>query len=450
MGSFLQKINSIIQEKDLGKNIERQTYKMGCKALDYANGKFNRNNEVITGICGGKVITIAGKSGSGKSTLSQQIGINIIKNDDDAQMIIFDTEKTLSHDRIASLAKIDYETYRDEWEDSKVVIRNLQTNNEGLEDLVQELYRIKMSVGTSAEFTKEGRSKKNNEKKIREEVLALPPTVLIVDSWAKLASTKFETDTDNRSNMSGAQQAKANNELLKGCLEQLFEANIILIIVNHVSTIVNTDMYAPDGRSIKWLKKGESLPGGKDHVFYADFCIRMEQKAALKENEEFGIKGFINEIIICKSRSNASGTVLNLVFDQYGGLDDLYSNYLMLKNEKLITGGGRGFKLKTFDEVSFMQKNLREVYDTNKKFRKEFDKLVDELYTSNLKNSIVKNENADDEEDSNTSEDVTEEDIMAMTKKEFKEFCKENDIEIDWNDFDTLKEAKEAVIESLE
>ncbi len=440
----------MVNDKGLAASIEREVYSTGCDVLDYENGKINRDGSRIVGVSGGKILTIVGKSGSGKSTLAIQIGGYIVSLSEDGQMFIYDAEKAHSHERAATLLGYDYETYKAEIEDKKVFIRNLNTTTEGLIGLIVEIHKAKMEHFAGTTFTKtEGRKRGTElqEKKARKAAADMPPTVILADSWPKINPEKIDEDEDKASNMAGGQAAKAKNELVRNMLERMYEANIILIIVNHIGKSISTERYVVDDRPLKWLKMGENLPGGKDHVYLSDCAIRLEQKKALVANEEFGITGFLNEATILKSRSNASGRTVQLVFDQFTGIDNLYTNYLNLKLAKVIEGSSSSFKLKSYPEKTFSQKGLRALYDSDKKFKKAFDKAVADLLSDRLSRLGLEGNAIEADDDDGGS--ISEEEIRAMSKKQFKDFVTANDITIDWSEYDTLDEAKTAVIESL-
>jgi hypothetical protein len=65
-----------------------------------------------------------------------------------------------------------------------------------------------------------------------------------------------------------------------------------------------------------------------------------------------------------------------LVYDQAKGFDNLLSNYYFLDEQKKIQGGGRGYFIEECPDIKFTKKTFKEVYKSNKEFRKVFDKLV--------------------------------------------------------------------------
>ena len=76
---------------------------------------------------------------------------------------------------------------------------------------------------------------------------------------------------------------------------------------------------------------------------------------------------------------------------------------------------------------------------------------------SELKDAVIEilESEEDEEEDEEDDEDEEEDDITSdainkMTKKEIKAFIKDEELEIDYDDYESLDEVKEAIIEELD
>ena len=235
MAGFFDQVDKVMEEKNLGGNIDRESYATGIDYIDYMNGKFSTEGDLKLGVSGGKIFYIAGGSGSGKSSFGLQSGYNIIKDYEDGLMFVYDCEKSNSHERIAGICHIDSDEYNGSTRERSVRHINDNTSTEGLYDLIHNIHQAKMNHMTGVEFLKDGsRSKKTKHNEVRNLAQDIPPTVILVDSWANLAPEKMDIDEGNRGSMDASAIAKANNGLIKGVMNRLFEANIILIIINHV------------------------------------------------------------------------------------------------------------------------------------------------------------------------------------------------------------------------
>jgi RecA/RadA recombinase len=434
MGKLKDALNARMAVGDLGGHLERGTVPTGIDHFDYLNGRFDKDGNLSIGIGEGKIAYLAGWSGSGKSTIGIQMAWNIIKDDEDAQLFIYDCERSNSHMRVAQLAGLSYDEYRQNYEEDKVKLINSRTSTDNLTTLIREIYEVKMNTIGGVDFTKKGTSDKTNWNKVRSNIAEMPITIIMVDSWALLAPSKGDDSNEIRGNMAGAQIAKANNALIKQCCGTgwLYDANIMLLIINHISKAVNTDMYPPDARPIKWLKKDETLPGGGTAAYMADFMLRLDQVKGLKEDEELHVKGFLCGVTLCKSRSNASGHAITVVFDQYGGADNVLTNYLMLKAANKIGGSSTSYFLKGLDSVKFAQKNIRKMYTTNPAFQEHFDSLVNAELSVFIKQIEGKSSNVAEKIIEELPEvGLTYEDVMLMSVVELKRLCKDNQMAVD-------------------
>jgi RecA/RadA recombinase len=434
MGKLREAMNQMMDDGDFGGYLERGVRSCGISMFDYMNGRFDKDGNLELGLGEGKIAYFAGYSGSGKSTMAIQTAWEMIKDDEDAQLFIEDCERSNSHLRVAQLAGIPFDEYQATIQEDKVKLINSGTSTNQLLALIRQIYETKMSVIGGVNFTKKGTDDKTKWSKVREKIQTMPLTVIIVDSWALLAPSKVDDSGELRGNMDAPQVAKANNALIKQVCGTgwLYDANIVLIIVNHITKSISAELYPPDARPVKWMKKDESLPGGATAAYMADFMLRMDQSKALKEDEEMKVKGFICNVILCKSRSNASGHSISLVFDQYRGADNILTNYLMLKSANMIAGSGNGYWLKGLDSVKFLQSNIREVYAKSAPFRERFDELVHGELSEFIK-SIAGKEGKDVQKVIDTIPEykLTRTDVMISTIKELKEIAKANSLDVD-------------------
>lgn len=104
--------------------------------------------------------------------------------------------------------------------------------------------------------------------------------------------------------------------------------------------------------------------------------IRVDPGSKMKEEEGLGVPGFVNIITIVKSRTNRAGQMMETVFTQDWGYDNILTNFLFLKSLKLVKGGGRSFYLEGLDSVKFSQKSFRDKLQTSPELQAHFEKLV--------------------------------------------------------------------------
>jgi RecA/RadA recombinase len=464
--ALLDEMNSTIEKEGLAGEINRSFYRTGIDYLDYVNGKINtKTGEYELGVSGGKILLIPGWSGSGKTTTGIQIGWNIIAPEEDGMLLFFDAERGTSHERMSQIIGCDLDYYNENIRDKKVRLANVDVSSEDLQTLIDKIYRIKLISGAGLEFTKDGGLAQKSRTNSKNACELLPPTVIIVDSWAALWPSGINNQLDSMTSMDASARAKANNAVVDQVKGKLFKANIILIVINHIQKGITIDKYAADMRPLKYMKKDETLPGGGRVVYYADFVPRIEQKEKLTPDKEFGIKGFLQECIICKSRSNASGVVITMVFDQYTGVDNLLTNFLVLMNNGRIAGSGHGYSLKSYENAKFKRNNIKELYSSDRKFAKAWDAEVHDTLSEMIVSIEGKKITQVEPEYEGVSTpvprgpakkeeevEITKASVKKMLRKELVELCESQEIDIDWKDYpgkEGLEEAKKDIINYL-
>jgi len=451
MGSLLKAMKGTIEDKKLGFEIQRAYYSTGVDYVDFMNGKMTSTGILQIGICGGKIFYIAGKSGSGKSSLGLEAGFNIIKDVEDGLFIVYDAEKSNSHERIAAVNGIDFDTYNQKYRDEKVMLMNSNTSSDGLLALVEEIHKTKVTEAAGAKYLKKGTKyqRDNTKKATKEDLEAMPPTVIMVDSWVMLSPEDFEDVDGSRTNMAAAQIAKANNGVIKSINNKMFEANIILIIINHIGTAIKIGQYDPDKRPLKWLKENETLPAGETAVYEADYLLRAEQSKKLHSDKEFKIDGFYTDVTTCKSRSNASGLHMSLVFDSQKGFSNTITNFILMKNNGRINGSGHGYWVDDQDQWKFKQAELVDLYDNDNEFAEYFSDVARDIL-----GDFVRGIEAGADMQLEEQPDVTPDDVQEMNITAIKEFAKQENVykDIDWASFkgkDALTDARTAITEAI-
>ena len=183
--------------------------------------------------------------------------------------------------------------------------------------------------------------------------------------------------------------AKANSEYYTKMVPLCREANIIMLLINHITTDINTG-FLPKKSELPYLKQGEHISGGKSLTYIQNNIFRLDIKSKLKEEEGMGIHGSIVNIDIVKSRTNISSRAnCFLVFDQKNGYDSDLSLLLLLKENKILEGTGAYLKLPGYDK-KFSQKQFKEVLYSDPEFYKVFVSLCIQCLQSNLLNDYNK------------------------------------------------------------
>jgi hypothetical protein len=225
------------------------SFNSGIDVFDYRNGRYE-DDGISTGIDGGKIITLIGKSGTGKSTFGLQMGINIANQFEESQLIHLDFERATNDARITTLSGWSKEELK-----NKYIHMNSGISTETVFALIKSLAKLKKEKRKELEYDT-GKTDNNNNP-----VMALPPSVVLLDSLAVMAPDKIEEDEEMSGQMSATAIAKANTQLFKRIMSPLMDANIILIVINHINQKVDINPMMKTQAQVNFLKQDETLPG---------------------------------------------------------------------------------------------------------------------------------------------------------------------------------------------
>lgn len=357
------------------------SYPTGFLNLDFANGYIQEVNGKYLyeiGIADGSINMIISDSGVGKTTICTQIAANIVKRFKTSTVFYEQAEVGTNIQRIKDLSgfKTDKEF------SDRFIIRDAGITIESIFDRVKMVHDIK--VNNQSEYLYDtGMIDARGEP-----IYKFEPTIFIVDS-VKMVLSKKNAEADESTNMSAAVNAKANSEYYTKMVPLCREANIIMLLINHITTDINTG-FLPKKSELPYLKQGEHISGGKSLTYIQNNIFRLDIKSKLKEEEGMGIHGFVVNIDIVKSRSNISSRAnCFLVFDQKNGYDSDLSLLLLLKENKIIEGSGAYLKLPGYDK-KFSQKQFKEILYSDSQFYNIFIQLCIEYLKNTLLNDFMK------------------------------------------------------------
>jgi RecA/RadA recombinase len=353
------------QTKDISQ-INEMTYSIsyptGFFNLDMANGYVQdtaNGKHFELGISDGSINMLISDSGVGKTTLATQIAWNIVKRFSNACVFYEQSEVGTNIQRLKNLTGLDNQSFND-----RFIVRDAGITTESIYRRVKMIHDIK--VDNASEYTYDtGLIDDRGDK-----VFKYTPTVVIVDS-VKLTLSEKNAEADETNNMTGATTAKTNSEYYTKMVPLCREANIIMLLINHITVDVNTG-FMPKKPVLPYLKQGEAISGGKSLTYIQNNIFRLDIKTKYKPEEGFGITGSAVNVDIVKSRTNKTSRArCCLVFDQETGYDNELSMFLMLKEEKLLEGSGAFLKLPGYDK-KFSQKQFKTLLHTDPEFNRVF------------------------------------------------------------------------------
>lgn len=366
MGTLLSAAfrEQVKKTKDISMINEQQhsvAYSTGFLNIDFLNGtilNINDKKYFEVGIVDGSINAVIARSGAGKSTICTQWAANIIRPFPTACVYMDNAESGFLLSRAMQLSGFSQEEFK-----KRFILRDAGITTESIYDRVRLIHDIK--VDNASEYTYDTGIKDEYGKSI----IKFEPTVYILDSLKAIMPKKLSEDEG--SNMNGAITAKTNSDVFLRLVPLCREANIIMLIINHI-TQNGIGSFMPVKADLAYLKQNESLPGGKTTSTYLQNNIfRLDEKTKLKETETFGIDGAIVNVDIVKSRTNKAGKSATLVFDQNNGYDSDLSLFMYLKENGILEGAGAYLKLPG-SEIKFSQKQFKNMLYTNPDFYNQF------------------------------------------------------------------------------
>lgn len=385
---FRQK-NAKSKDKKLTAEAEPDVaYPTGFLTFDYMNGnvvhvkndKMNFSYDSI-GVIDGSMIYAIGRSGCGKTTLLFQWAGNIIRPFKTSCIYYDNAEGGITDTRKIQLLKMHGEEVS-----KRLIERNTGINAENVYERVKIIHDLKMENRENFEYDT-GKYDANGNK-----IYKLEPTIYLLDSLAMLTPEKYTDEEELSGQMSVTAAAKVNTTVFKRIIPMLKEANIIFMVVNHITESVDINPYAKQQGQLSYLKPNERLGGGRAVIYVANLLIRLDDHSKMKPEEGFGINGTLVDVTLLKSRTAAAGSKITLVFDYANGFDADLSLFYFLKQQKLVNGAGAYLYFGDRDDLKFAQKNFKSKLRTDP----EFQRVVMETAIPALKSLINDTGEAED------------------------------------------------------
>ena len=349
-------------------------YSTGFLPFDYLNGYkvhvHKPNNEDFfynaVGIVDGSSTSIIGRSGSGKTTAALQMAANIVRPFSEAVIFFDDIEGGSNISRREILTHFNAEEMND-----RIIYRNTAITAENFYQRIASIYEEKMTNYADYEYDTGLLDSRGNP------IYKLIPTVYILDSLAMLTPEKLTQEEELSGQMSTTAAAKTNTSVFKRIVPKLKAANIILFTINHINDKIEINAFTHTKAQVSYLRQDEALPGGKAASYLANNMIRVDDGAKLKATEGIGVEGKIVYFEIIKSRTNAAGRSVPMVFSPTIGFDPIWSLYIFLKSTGAIITGTNSY-LRGFEDMKFKQKNFKEKLFSDTDFAQVFNQLARE------------------------------------------------------------------------
>ena len=346
-------------------------YPTGFLPFDFLNGyRVHVKSETedfwynAVGIVDGSSVSLCGRSGSGKTTAAIQMAANIVRPFPEATIFFDDIEGGSNATRRELLTH-----FTPDEAEQRIIYRNTAVSAENFYKRIASIYEIKMNNRADFEYDTGKLDSRGNK------IYKLIPTVYILDSLAMLTPEKLTEEEELSGQMSTTATAKTNTAVFKRIVPKLKAANIILFTINHINDKIEVNAFTHTKSQVSFLKPGETLPGGKAALYLANNLIRVDDGAKLKETDGLGINGKIVDFEIIKSRTNAAGRSVPMVFDFTNGFDDILSLFMFLKSTGAIITGSTCY-LRGHEDMKFRQRDFKNKLFNDPEFAKVFNEVA--------------------------------------------------------------------------
>ena len=357
-------------------------YSTGFLPIDYLNAfRVNYMREdgqpdtkLMTGLMGGKFITIIGYSGTGKTTLADQIGWSICNsvpaNADEETVRKFKENTMFIHvdvEHTATMSRIKELTGASQWDvDNRIILDNDNTYIEDVMAMIDQICQAKESNVDEYTYPVDGRPFG-----LDRPVKVYVPTVFLIDSLPAFTSKNADTSV-LEGDMSANREVKQISQFYTKCLGRMQKYNITIIAINHIKSKIQINPYEPDKPQLMLIKNGESLPRGQAPIYYAAYLFRISAsgaKANFKNTEDDGYLGFKSYFQVTKTKTAFIGGNVPIIFNGQIGYDPITSLLALAMEYDMTSGNKNKMTIKGAEAYPFARKDFRMRFIEDEMFR---------------------------------------------------------------------------------
>ena len=376
---------------------------IGC-LLDIPSGRYHegKNGEMI--LSGGfpSLVGVAGQPNTFKSLLSHAINLIAMERYQPEISLVYDTENTITEERIKTLAKELTNLNIDELFDGEnpkmSLIDTLLPGNtffEELKDYGKARLGIKKSEMVETPFlNKDGSPIKTTR-----------PAFIEIDSFSLLTVDALEELYDKSEIGDSSLNAEAMNggryksQLMSQLPSLANRANFYMIMTAHVGKEIKMDKYAPAGKTLSYIPTTLKLKRVPENfsfltgvTYYTSSPVAMQYKEdkmcefplSTKETHVGDTDLTKVTVTIWRSKAEASGRTFELVFSQRDGLQVGLSELNHLRNSKFRSVGKMTYKfafgctgksaydfsLELLPDTRVMRTTARRMFNENAKLKR--------------------------------------------------------------------------------
>lgn len=373
--NFLEEIEDLCKKYDYLEKDQDIMIPTGLIPLDYANGKrikvYDDDENIIfeydtIGIQLGTVLGSTGESSTGKSAMLYAAAGSILGMFPEAECHNIDAENSFDKERFMKLTQLSPNSIK-----HRLTIHK-KNATEDVADIIVNIAKEKLSDIVANTIKTDKVDMFGNEIEI------LQPTVVIVDSWSVLQPKDhllkaFETGSKQEysNNMHAATRAKINNAVVKLLNRLALIANINIFLIHHTQDTVQTGFVQKAAQNMH-MGGEKKIGGGKSSIYLSANLFENGNHGKITKDGKgrwnYGIDGFVVGAKLAKSRTNATGSVSQIVFDyEIGGFNRVLTLFHYAATNDILKGSGQKYYFESHPEYTFSKKTFQKEAKKNPK-----------------------------------------------------------------------------------
>lgn len=206
------------------------------------------------------------------------------------------------------------------------------------------------------------------------------PSMAVWDSIANTLSEK-ERNVDDINSVIGY-KARLLSILIPKYVARCAEYNVCWVAVNQLRDQLQITSFAP-AKDLRFMSAGKSMPGGNVLKYNAFSLLEMKAKAVI-DPDKMGFDGIISSIKTVKGKLFPPNIEIELVGDFVKGFSNFWTNYNFLAKTKRLQTGAWNYLKSDPEAQKFRTKDAENLYNTDERFRKEFDKASKEAIDTEI------------------------------------------------------------------
>lgn len=206
------------------------------------------------------------------------------------------------------------------------------------------------------------------------------PSVLCWDSIANTLSEK-EREVEDVNSVIGY-KARLLSLLIPKYVSRCGKYGIAWLAINQMRESLSMGPFSQP-KDLRFLSTGKTLPGGQSLKYNAFTLLEMKAKAAL-DPEKMGFEGMLFTATTVKNKLMPPNITVEIVGDYVKGFNNFRTNYHFLVKEKRLKTGAWNSLISDPEKKQFRTKDAENLYNTDERFRGEFDKAVKECIQTEI------------------------------------------------------------------